>query len=156
MGSRSEVGCSHGTFICMLVAAGTGITLYAASANDAGTNLNVTLDGWPNSTTTVSANDLNVTYSISFYDIQSLPYGNHNVTVLLLDARDGPTHFGFDYAAINDTIPVLSSSIVSTSPAGSLHSRLVTTYISQMRYINLYYTTALILVQSLAELLGVW
>jgi hypothetical protein len=42
-------------------------------------------------------------YNISLYDVQSLPFGNHEVTVSLLDFS--PSQKGaisFDYAAVND------------------------------------------------------
>jgi len=112
-------------FFYKLTASGTGITLYAASANDTGINLNVTLDGQSNATT-ISVNDTDQTYNILFYDTQSLRYDNHIVTVLILDSRGGPSHFGFDYAVVNDTIPVSSPPTASTSPASSSRSRLVT------------------------------
>jgi len=45
----------------------------------------------------------------AFYNIQSLPSGNHFVTVLLLTANPF-TQFNFDYAAVNQTTPVPASS----------------------------------------------
>jgi len=51
--------------------------------------------------------------NIALFDIQSLPYGNHNVSVWLLTSQSD-THFNltrlsFDYAAVNEAIPTPGS-----------------------------------------------
>jgi hypothetical protein len=72
--------------------------------------VNVTLDGKLNSTmTTTLSGDQSPLSSISpfaLYDVQLLPYGNHDVTVLLLDwTAGGDTILYFDHAVVNDTTP---------------------------------------------------
>ena len=78
-------------------------------------NLNVTIDGNPHLTTTVVFGAQTQTYDGSFYNIQSMPSGNHQVTLLLLDwITGGNSVLWFDYAAINETF-ISPSSAVSGS-----------------------------------------
>ena len=91
----------------MLIAAGVGITLYGSFYSAQSINANVTLDGGLKSTTPFVANVAGP--SISFYDVQSLPYKDHNANVLLLSgANNQYFNIYFDYAAVNDTNPGLS------------------------------------------------
>jgi hypothetical protein len=49
-------------------------------------------------------------YNVTIYDIQSLPFRNHIVTVQALTwAIDGKNRLWFDYVAVNDANPSLSS-----------------------------------------------
>lgn len=70
--------------------------------------VNITLDENPNSTTTYThtAGTAMEMYNISLYNVQSLPFGYHEVDVLLLDWNTGgESALWFDYAAVNDTQP---------------------------------------------------
>jgi len=70
--------------------------------------VNITLDENPNSTTTYThaAGTAMEMYNISLYNVQSLPFGYHEVDVLLLDWNTGgESALLFDYAAVNDTQP---------------------------------------------------
>src|ERR1700691_529824 len=109
---------------------GSGITLYVAHESD-NVNVSITLDGDPSSTTMrkLLNNSTIELYNVSIYDNQSLPFGNHKVTVLLLSwVTGGESSLWFDYAAVNDTKPSASpSSSASPTPSasGSRHSQFV-------------------------------
>jgi hypothetical protein len=83
---------------------GSGITLYVEWNEYL--NASITLDGNPDPTLRkVDARLPPDTggYNISLYEVQSLPFGNHEVTVSVLDFS--PFQKGaisFDYAAVND------------------------------------------------------
>jgi hypothetical protein len=96
-------------------APGFGITLYVAHEHDR-VNVTITLDG-NSSSTTIKIIDPDTRgielYNVSIYDVQSLPFGDHNVTVRA--PTNGTDQLWFDYAAVNDGNSVSSSS-------GSRHS----------------------------------
>ena len=85
---------------------GSGITLYAAHDHD-NINVNITLDGNSSTVTTKAIPpdpSQKESYNVAIYDIQSLPFGDHNVTVRNLPwAVDGTNQLWFDYAIVNDT-----------------------------------------------------
>jgi hypothetical protein len=109
----------------MLTCQGTGITLYTAQLGirpgPLAVNVQLTLDGdtssaqTKTSTYTGSANSSNIV----LYDMQSLPYGNHNVTAVLLGNGTGQSVLWFDYAVVNETTPGPSSSATLNPPATS-------------------------------------
>ena len=96
---------------------GSGIVLYVSHVLD-NINVNITLDKNTTTTRTFPPNYPSSSYNFSLYDIQLLPFGNHEVTVLILDWITGNTFstLWFDYAAVNDTIP---STIQSPNPNSS-------------------------------------
>lgn len=107
---------------------GTGITLYVIQIGDYG-NFTIALDGGEATVKTLPY-IVQPSYNITLYDIQSLSYGNHYVTVNMQDWTGGGSLVGsliFDYAAVSDTIagaasPSTSSSAsvtVAGSPASS-------------------------------------
>jgi len=108
---------------------GSGITLYVAHGGD-NVNASITLDGNSSSTTVTtileSGNPVE-TYNVSLYNVQSLPYGSHVITVLLLDLTGGiGSSCWFDYAMVNDTPsspPALSPSPSATSSPSSVPQR---------------------------------
>jgi hypothetical protein len=74
--------------------------------SDHNVRVNVTLDGDPMSTVTNThaAGTAMKTYNVSLYDVQELPFGYHQVNILLLDWTPGcKSALLFDYAAVNDT-----------------------------------------------------
>jgi len=98
----------------MLMTLGTGITLYCANGTltqggwwSSSRSVNVTLDGKKETSEIVLLDELNKpNTTLSFYDRQSLPYGNHQVTVLIVEEKTPPwAAMVFDYALVNDTIP---------------------------------------------------
>jgi hypothetical protein len=129
----------------MLIAAGVGITLYGSFYSGESINVNVTLDGGLNSTTPFVAYVTGP--SISFYDLQSLPYKDHNATVLVLSGANNqyPNIF-FDYAVVNNTSP---------GPSPPTSSRLVIfQWIADVKL--MLFHAARMWVQSLAGSLQLW
>jgi hypothetical protein len=93
---------------------------------------NSTLDGMPPTTHGFDGvpgccNDtVQPYYNFSFYDIQSLTYGTHSLSIYLLDATSGyrPINVDsnvsvlmFDYAVVNDTNTNTTSTSNSSSTA---------------------------------------
>jgi hypothetical protein len=93
----------------MLIAAGVGITLYGSFYSGQAISANVTLDGDTNSTTTTPFVASATGPSFSFFDVQSLPYKDHNATVLLYNGTNNQyPNIYFDYVAVNDTSSSIS------------------------------------------------
>src|SRR6267154_5952379 len=116
----------------MSVILGSGIVLYLSHDSD-NINVNITLDKYTTTTRTFPPNFPSSSYNFSLYDFQLLPFGNHEVTVLILDWITGNTFstLWFDYAAVNDTIPsTIQSPNPSSSGSGSPSSQLVAIYLS--------------------------
>jgi hypothetical protein len=96
----------------MLTTIGTGITLYTFGPTWG--LANVTLDGRLDMTQTVNLGDFISPKTLLFYDRRSLPYENHNVTVLVFDSDNINTPSGqritfmFDYAAVNERLRLVS------------------------------------------------
>jgi hypothetical protein len=89
----------------MSTAPGSGVTLYVEWNEYL--NASITLDGNLDPTLRKADGplppDSTGAYNFSLYDVQSLPFGNHEVTVSVLDFS--PSQKGaisFDYAAVND------------------------------------------------------
>ena len=65
-------------------------------------------------------------YNISVYNVQSLSFENHIVTIVLLDYSGSPSDLLFDYAVVNDTEPAVvmssTSSSTTTTSTGSSKS----------------------------------
>ena len=131
--SLSQVGpCWHKYLLLMPTAPGSGITLYVAHENES-VNASITLDGNSSSATkqTLLNNSTVELYNITLYDIQSLPFGDHEVTVAMLGwVTGGDSQLWFDYAAVNDSHPSpklsatpSASASPSTSGSGSGHSQ---------------------------------
>jgi hypothetical protein len=99
----------------MLIAASVRITLYGSFYLGQTISANVTLDGDTNTTTTTPFVASATGPSFSFFDVQSLPYKDHNATVLLYNGTNNQyPNIYFDYVAVNDT-----SSSISPIPSSS-------------------------------------
>ena len=102
----------------MTVMLGNGITLYVIQIAYYG-NFTVALDGGEPTVRALPYRSV-ASYNVSLYDVQSLSYGNHYVTVDMQDWTGGGSPFGgliFDYAAVNGTDPAMGTSSASTSSA---------------------------------------
>ncbi|KAF7984548.1 hypothetical protein HWV62_13741 [Athelia sp. TMB] len=84
----------------------SGATIYVIQALSQGTNISVTVDGGPATIHTLNPFPSNgFVMNSSIFDIQNLAYGQHALTLDVLDFNLALGGIMFDYAAINDTMP---------------------------------------------------
>jgi hypothetical protein len=90
---------------------GTGITLYGVVWGDTYTNFTMAIDGQPAEVSTRSPPPEITSpaiYNITLYDLQSLPYHFHQLTMTLTNSSssDHRSLLLLDYVYVNETVPV--------------------------------------------------